>query len=1090
VTKKSTKILLIEDNPGDARLVREALAEAGAALFELSWQKDLAKGLAHLKKNPVDAILLDLTLPDSAGFVTFEKVHAQVPQVAIILLTGSDDDVLAAQAVREGAQDYLVKGDASSSLLVRSIRYAIERKQAEELLRENETRYHDIFEGVEDAIFVQTPFGQILEVNQCACEMFGYTHAQFLTRTVADLVPSEKYIIAFDLKESSALPIHPIETINVRANGEQFPIELSIRLQKQKGKTVLFVVGRDISERKRIEQAIYLMSDTQRQIAHLDDITEIYQLVGKKIQELIGEGYVIVSSLDEKIQAMKVVGLFGFGSLYKNLVRRFKVDPSGFVYLLKDMTKEELRLFRSGRLEKFESGLYHMLSRKVPKSVCDQIEKQLKITGIYTMGFVLNDIHYGGLTLLAKGDIAHYKDMIETIMNQAAISIKRIRAEKTVRESEERFRIIFENANDAIHIDNGDDEILSANPRACEMLGYSPEEMVKLHVSDLQVPEVRQSGNVIKNELLQHGTTIFEGLNLHRSGRRIPVEISVGRIEQTSGELYVSIVRDITERKRAEQEIHRRLTDLNVLYESSLALSSRLTPQEIGRLVIETLKEHLDWHHAVVRIRREESDDLEIIGYSAPGVTEENSALEISRLNGLVSRVDQGMNGWVIQHGEGVRSGDLPSDPRYVETYAGIRSGLYEPMIASEKAIGVIAIESEIANAFDEHDEQLLATMAKITANAMHRNRLRDQTEYQLQRLAALRTIDQAISTSFDLRVTLDIFLKNAVAQLGADAALILLSNPAMNTLEYGAEYGFHNSTFKNKHLRLGEGDAGRVVLERRVMSIPNLHQADKPFMHPELAASDYYASCHAAPLMAKGQVKGVLEIFHRASLNPSPDWLGFFETLAGQAAIAIDNNQLFENLQSSNFELAIAYDETIEGWSRAMDLRDKETEGHTQRVTEMTLRLATGMDFRPEELTHIRRGALLHDIGKMGVPDHILRKPGALTDEEWVSMRKHPQFAYEMLLPITYLRSALDIPYCHHEKWDGSGYPRGLKGEEIPMVARMFALADVWDALTSDRPYRKAWSMEKAQEYLREQSGKHFEPRLVSQFLEEIINV
>jgi putative nucleotidyltransferase with HDIG domain len=242
--------------------------------------------------------------------------------------------------------------------------------------------------------------------------------------------------------------------------------------------------------------------------------------------------------------------------------------------------------------------------------------------------------------------------------------------------------------------------------------------------------------------------------------------------------------------------------------------------------------------------------------------------------------------------------------------------------------------------------------------------------------------------------------------------------------------------------------------------------------------------------LITKGEIKGVLEIFHQTPASQNPDWLEFFETLADEAAIAISNNQLFDNLLSSNFELAIAYDETIEGWSRAMDLRDEETEGHTQRVTELALRLASGLDFKPDEMTYIRRGSLLHDIGKMGVPDHILRKPGALTDEEWVIMRKHPQFAYEMLLPITYLRQALDIPYCHHEKWDGSGYPRGLKGKAIPLVARIFALADVWDALISDRPYRKAWSKEKALEYLREQSGIHFEPRLVNMFLKLVENV
>ncbi len=182
--------------------------------------------------------------------------------------------------------------------------------------------------------------------------------------------------------------------------------------------------------------------------------------------------------------------------------------------------------------------------------------------------------------------------------------------------------------------------------------------------------------------------------------------------------------------------------------------------------------------------------------------------------------------------------------------------------------------------------------------------------------------------------------------------------------------------------------------------------------------------------------------------------------------------------------ELILAYDATIEGWSHALDLRDKETQGHTQRVAQLTLRLAQAMNVSEVEMVQIRRGTLLHDIGKMGVPDDILHKPGFLTDEEWVVMRKHPTYAYEMLAPIPFLQRALDIPYCHHEKWDGSGYPHGLKGEEIPLSARIFAVVDVWDALRSDRPYRKSWPEDRVREYIRKESGRHFDPRMVEAFL------
>jgi len=192
-------------------------------------------------------------------------------------------------------------------------------------------------------------------------------------------------------------------------------------------------------------------------------------------------------------------------------------------------------------------------------------------------------------------------------------------------------------------------------------------------------------------------------------------------------------------------------------------------------------------------------------------------------------------------------------------------------------------------------------------------------------------------------------------------------------------------------------------------------------------------------------------------------------------------------SLEKANTELVAAYDATILGWSRAMDLRDRETEGHSQRVAEHTVQLAQAMGLSEQELVHIRRGALLHDMGKLGIPDSILHKPEKLTDEEWDIMHKHPQLAYDMLSSIEYLRPALDIPYCHHEKWDGSGYPHKLRGEHIPLAARIFAIVDVWDALTSERPYRPAWSKANAHTYIQEQSGKHFEPRIVNLFLKTI---
>jgi putative nucleotidyltransferase with HDIG domain len=327
--------------------------------------------------------------------------------------------------------------------------------------------------------------------------------------------------------------------------------------------------------------------------------------------------------------------------------------------------------------------------------------------------------------------------------------------------------------------------------------------------------------------------------------------------------------------------------------------------------------------------------------------------------------------------------------------------------------------------------------------------------------------------------------VREVTRQLEVDAATILLVNIGTNTLEFAAGTGFHSNYSQNLRLRIGEDYAGKIVLERKKILIPDISKAEPQFNQAHIAGVENFVVYFGLPLTSKGQIKGVMEIFHRSPIEPDEDWLAYLETLAGQAAIAIDNAQLFENLQQSNTELILAYDATIEGWSYALDLRDKETEGHTLRVTEITTRLCEKFGMNKDELRYARWGALLHDIGKMGVPDAILQKPGKLTDEEWAIMKKHPVFARNMLRRINYLKSATDIPYCHHEKWDGSGYPQGLKGEQIPLAARIFAIADVWDALTSDRPYRKAWSKSKTLEHIKDGAGSHFDPQVVEVFLE-----
>jgi len=376
--------------------------------------------------------------------------------------------------------------------------------------------------------------------------------------------------------------------------------------------------------------------------------------------------------------------------------------------------------------------------------------------------------------------------------------------------------------------------------------------------------------------------------------------------------------------------------------------------------------------------------------------------------------------------------------------------------------------------------------MIGVCWDATERQESERQIRRQIERLRALRRIDTAITATTDLRVALETILDEVTRQLGVDAADILLLNRGSNTLEFGAARGFRTDALQHTRLFLGQGFAGRAALERRIVTTLDFDDtaARAEFSRSPRLEEEGFVVYFGVPLEAKGSVNGVLEIFHRTRFKPDPEWMEFLEALAGQASIAVEDARLFRHMQRSHAELHVAYEATLEGWVRALDMRDHETEGHTQRVTELTVRLAQALEFDEEELVHIRRGALLHDIGKLAIPDGILRKPGPLTDEEWAIMKQHPTHAFQWLSPIKYLRPAVDIPYCHHERWNGSGYPRGLKGEEIPLAARIFALVDVWDALTSDRPYRPAWPREQAFEHMVSRVGTDFDPQVAEIFL------
>jgi PAS domain S-box-containing protein len=405
------------------------------------------------------------------------------------------------------------------------------------------------------------------------------------------------------------------------------------------------------------------------------------------------------------------------------------------------------------------------------------------------------------------------------------------------------------------------------------------------------------------------------------------------------------------------------------------------------------------------------------------------------------------------------------------------------PLIVHGNAIGALMIFPR--EKIPERDMLLLNSLADFSASAIQRVNLFEQARQQVQRLEALHTIDKAITSITDINMTLSIFSDQVISLFGVDAVAIWLNNPVTHTLTLAHGHGFKSMLPLNTTMRLGRGISGQVALEQRVTIIPNLAAGLYELSpSPIRWEQEHFVSYIGAPLIAKGELKGILEIYSCTPVSEDNDWLDFLEAISHQAAIAVDNSRMFVDLQRSNAELLQSYNAMLENLAQIPEKREPTYAGHSLNVADLSLRLARALDVDQGDMIHIYRGTLLHDLGTLAIPDAIIKKPGKLNEEEWALVKKHPTWAHEWFSRLNFVKSALNVPYCHHERWDGSGYPRGLKGTNIPIEARIAAVADVWDALTHDRPYRKAWKAADAQEYVSKQSGKLFDPQVVQVFL------
>ncbi|MFZ5448034.1 MAG: GAF domain-containing protein [Thermodesulfobacteriota bacterium] len=664
------------------------------------------------------------------------------------------------------------------------------------------------------------------------------------------------------------------------------------------------------------------------------------------------------------------------------------------------------------------------------------------------------------------------------------------RAEQALQASEEQYRLLVDNLNHGLIIVNPQGVFTFVNPRFCEMLSSSSDAIIGHHAKNFLDLD---NWEILKTQLAgepKGGNNPYELVFTKNNGEKVITLVTPMPIFNPSVQIQSSfaVITDITARKQAEAQAQEHLHSLGLLIAGVEKLAKIRDPdvmvQEICQLVVEAFDTQLVWLGRLEAGNRitplywsgEHSDCLKEFEMRL-----DNPILEIGPTGrALQTRVPVLLNH--LNHTD-----DQERQGPAVQNHSYQSLGAF-PLIRDQQAFACLNIYSRRPNFFTPERVDLLQAFASISAAAMENARLSAKAEKHLKQIQALRQIELAISGSLDLRITLNVLLDKLTEQLKVDAAAIMLFNPHTLTLEYGAGQGFRSNTITHFRIPLGKGFSGKVALERLPLFIPDLKECKDKDNNIYLLSEEEFLSYYGVPLINKGQIKGIIEIYHRSRFNADEEVMEFLEALTGQAAVAIDNATLVNEMQRSHIDLSLAYEATLEGWAKALELRDFETKGHSQRVTTLTIKLARALGVSDRDLAHVYRGALLHDIGKIAVPDSILRKTGPLTPDEWSIMRQHPFYAYELLSPITYLRPALDIPFCHHERWDGSGYPRGLRGEDIPLGARIFAIADVWDALCSDRPYRRSWPHTLILDYLKDQAGKLFDPHIVEVFIEKIL--
>jgi PAS domain S-box-containing protein/putative nucleotidyltransferase with HDIG domain len=1041
-------ILYIEDNPMDAELLIRIFPHI-APQIHVEWVDTIAGAKARLtngntRQPVIDLVLTDMRLPDGNGVSLLPYLQESGVRIAVVVLTGSSSEEVAVAALKAGASDYVVKQD--------------------DYLRRLPAILETAWSHFQDEVERQTRPLHVLYAEHNPLDI-DLTRRHFARH--APYIHLECVRLA-----SEVLAKYPKAGVDQPAGQRPFDVLLlDYHLSGMNGLELM----RELLQVQRMTLPIILIT------GHGDEEMALQSLrLGAMDYVVKNEGY-----------------LFKLPIIIENAFYRLELAHEQYlIRALMENTLDSIYFKDSrSRFTRVSRSLAGLLGLSSPDQVVGktdfdffapqhaqaayQDEQEILRSGQAKINLEEEETwpdRPPRWVLTSKMPLRDHSGKITGTFGISRDITRRRLAELALQESEARYRRLFEDAALGIFQSTEAGEIITANPAYAHMFGFeSPEEAmasVKNEAADLYVyPERRAEIIQLAEENPELHT--FENLFRRRDGTIFLGNMHVRTVKDARGSIHhiEGFVEDITGRKQREREVEA----IAVL---SKALRAAKTRAEMLPIILDQVTDLLG----------ADMVDLEMVDPASGDAVVELACGSWLPVTGMRIPRSKGLNSYIHETRKPYISNDVRDDPRTIDQnlYGESVAAVGAPLLAGGQVAGFIWFGRKAK--IEESEVRLLSAIADIAANAINRVTLHEQTERNVRRLEALHEIDMAISTNLDLQSTLDVLLDRVIDQLHVDAADIFLLDDNGDELYFAAGKGFHGDSVSQVRLRVDDSYAGKILSEQRMAQIPDFSRLEPGFMISQVLEEEKICAYFATSLIAKGSVKGVLEVFNRKPLVADREWINFFEMLSGQAAIAIDEAELFQNLKRSNQDLEQAYDETIEGWSHALDLRDKETEGHSQRVAETTLLLAQALGVGAEELVYLRRGALLHDIGKMGIPDSILLKAGPLTEAEWVIMRQHPGNAYNILAQIAYLRPVLDIPYCHHEKWDGSGYPRGLKAEVIPLAARIFAVVDVWDALISDRPYRAAWPREKAVSYMLSQAGIHFDPAVVDVFIKTIL--